>query len=34
MYDIDSDLKQELLDSFIEDNNYLDFVVEALKELE
>lgn len=31
--DIKIELKQELIESFIEDNNYLDFVVEALKEL-
>ncbi len=30
---LDYDLKQELITSFIEDNNYLDFVVEALEEL-
>ncbi|WP_281244331.1 hypothetical protein [Hydrogenimonas thermophila] len=32
--DIEPTLKQELIDSFIEDNYYLDFVVKALKELE
>jgi uncharacterized protein with HEPN domain len=32
--DIEPTLKQELIDSFIEDNHYLDFVVKALKELE
>jgi len=30
---LEADLKQELIDSFIEDNSYLDFVVKALKEL-
>lgn len=30
---LDDDLKIELIDSFIEDNKYLDFVVEALEEL-
>lgn len=30
---IQSDLKYELIDSFIEDNKYLDFIVEALEEL-
>jgi len=27
------DLKQELIESFIQDNNYLDFIVKALEEL-
>ncbi|MEA2018753.1 MAG: HepT-like ribonuclease domain-containing protein, partial [Campylobacterota bacterium] len=31
--DIKPDLKQELIESFIEDNNYLDFVVKALEDL-
>lgn len=31
---IESDLKQELIDSFTEDNSYLDFIVYRLKELE
>ena len=30
---IEPDLKKELIDAFIEDNRYLDFVVEKLKEL-
>jgi uncharacterized protein with HEPN domain len=30
---IDFKLKIELIDSFIEDNNYLDFVVEKLKDI-
>lgn len=30
---IEPNLKQELIDSFIEDNSYLDFIVEALKSL-
>ena len=30
---IEPRLKQELIESFIENNNYLDFVVEKLKEL-
>ncbi|AEA33049.1 HepT-like ribonuclease domain-containing protein [Hippea maritima] len=30
---IDSDLKHELIDSFIEDNKYLDFVVKELEKL-
>ncbi len=30
---IEPALKQELIDSFIEDNNYLDFIVEALSNL-
>ena len=30
---IEQDLKNELINTFIEDNNYLDFVVESLKEL-
>jgi len=30
---IEPRLKQELIEFFIEDNNYLDFVVEKLKEL-
>lgn len=33
IFNIESDLKQELIESFIEDNKYLDFVVEALREL-
>lgn len=33
IHDIKPDLKQELIESFIEDNNYLDFVVKALEEL-
>ncbi|MEA3353785.1 MAG: HepT-like ribonuclease domain-containing protein [Campylobacterota bacterium] len=31
--DIEPNLKVELIESFIEDNNYLDFVVKALEEL-
>ena len=31
--DIESNLKQELINSFIKDNSYLDFVVEKLKNL-
>lgn len=31
---IEPELKQELIDSFIEDNKYLDFVVKSLKKLE
>jgi len=31
--EIDPDLKTELIESFIEDNSYLDFVVEKLEEL-
>ena len=31
---IEKNLKQELIEAFIEDNKYLDFVVEALEELE
>ena len=30
---IEPNLKQELIKSFIEDNHYLDFIVEALREL-
>lgn len=30
---IDNQLKKELIDSFIEDNNYLDFIVNSLEEL-
>lgn len=30
---IESNLKKELIDSFIEDNNYLDFIVNSLEEL-
>ncbi len=30
---IQPNLKQELIDSFIEDNYYLDFIIEALREL-
>ena len=30
---IEPNLKQELIDAFIEDNKYLDFVVEKLKDL-
>lgn len=30
---IENNLKRELINSFIEDNRYLDFIVEALKEL-
>ena len=30
---IEPKLKQELIESFIEDNKYLDFVVEKLEEL-
>ena len=30
---IKTDLKQELIESFVEDNYYLDFVVKSLKEL-
>lgn len=30
---IEPDLKQELIESFIEDNHYLDFIIEALREL-
>ena len=30
---IKQDLKQELIDSFIEDNSYLDFVVDKLKDI-
>ena len=30
---IDKELKIELIDSFIEDNNYLDFIVKALENL-
>ena len=30
---IESDLKEELIYSFIEDNHYLEFVVEKLREL-
>ena len=30
---IESNLKQELIESFIEDNHYLDFVISALGEL-
>ena len=30
---IEQDLKIELIDSFIEDNQYLDFIVKALKDL-
>ena len=30
---IDFELRQELIDTFTEDNHYLDFVVKALKEL-
>ena len=33
MGDIKPDLKQELIESFIEDNKYLDFVVEELENL-
>jgi len=31
--EIEADLKEELIESFIEDNKYLDFVVEKLKEI-
>lgn len=31
---IEPKLKQELIDSFMEDNNYLDFVIEALEKLQ
>jgi len=30
---IEPSLKQELIESFIEDNHYLDFIIEALREL-
>ncbi len=30
---IEPNLKQELIESFIEDNHYLDFIIEALREL-
>lgn len=30
---IESDLKQELIESFIEDNSYLDFIVSSLQKL-
>ena len=30
---IEPELKQELIESFIEDNKYLDFIVEKLEEL-
>ena len=30
---IELNLKQELIESFIEDNNYLDFIVEKLREI-
>ena len=33
IYQLDSNLKNELIESFIEDNYYLDFVVKRLKEL-
>ena len=31
--DIELGLKQELIESFIEDNHYLDFIIKALREL-
>jgi len=31
---IELNLKQELIESFIEDNNYLDFIVDKLKDIE
>lgn len=30
---IEPNLKQELIESFIEDNYYLDFIIKSLKEL-
>jgi uncharacterized protein with HEPN domain len=33
IYQLDSNLKNELIESFIEDNYYLDFVIKRLKEL-
>ena len=33
IYQLDDNLKNELIESFIEDNYYLDFVVKRLKEL-
>ena len=33
MDNIEPDLKDELVNAYIEDNSYLNFVVEALKEL-
>ncbi len=33
MRKLEPKLKQELTDSFIEDNHYLDFIVKALEEL-
>ena len=30
---IEPNLKQELIESFIEDNYYLNFIIEALREL-
>ncbi|MEA3353792.1 MAG: HepT-like ribonuclease domain-containing protein [Campylobacterota bacterium] len=33
IHDIKPDLKQELIESFITDNNYLDFIMKALEDL-